>query len=99
MNSQICDAIRNKQVLEFSYNGHFRKVESHTLGVSKRGNDLLAAYQVSGGSKEGKVPDWKQFNLDKIKGLNVLDETFINPRSGYVKGDSRMTKIYCELWE
>ncbi|MFV2016265.1 MAG: WYL domain-containing protein [Candidatus Heimdallarchaeota archaeon] len=97
MNSQICDAISNKQVLEFSYDGHFRKVEPHTLGVSTKGNDLLAAYQVSGGSKKGKIPDWKQFNLDKIESLNVLEETFDAPRPGYVKGDSRMTRIYCEL--
>jgi len=97
MISQICDAIRNKNFLEFYYDGHFRKVEPHTLGVSKKGNDLLSAYQTSGGSKEGKVPDWKQFNLNKIERLNVLPETFSNPRSGYVRDDSRMTKIYCEL--
>lgn len=97
MNSQICDASRKKHLLEFYYDGHFRKVEPHTFGVSKRGNDLLAAYQVSGDSKVGKVPDWKQFNLDKIETLKVLDETFSSPRSGYVKGDSRMSEIYCEL--
>lgn len=97
MNTMICNAIRSKNLLEFNYDGHYRKVEPHTLGVSKRGNDLLAAYQVEGGSKEGRVPDWKQFNLEKIEGLTVLDETFISPRSGYVRGDSRMTRIYCEL--
>ena len=97
MNTKICNAISDKQLLEFYYDGHFRKVEPHTFGISKRGNDLLAAYQVSGGSKEGRVPDWKQFNLNKIEGLKVLEETFTSPRTGYVKGDSRMIKIYCEL--
>lgn len=97
MISQICSAIQNKKLLEFIYDGYFRRVEPHTLGVSKRGNDLLSAYQVSGESKEGKVPDWKQFNLEKIQDLIVLNETFVNPRDGYTKGDSRMIEIYCEL--
>lgn len=97
MKAQICDAIRDRKLLEFYYDGHIRKVEPHTLGVSKKGNDLLAAYQVSGGSKDGRVPDWKQFNLEKIESLKTLDEIFYAPRPDYKKGDSRMTEIYCEL--
>jgi len=97
MITTICNAIKQRELIEFYYDGFYRKVEPHTLGVSKKGNDLLAAYQVEGGSKEGKVPEWKQFNLEKIERLNVLAESFTNPRSGYTKDDSRMVKIYCEL--
>lgn len=97
MITAICNAIKQKKLLEFYYDGFYRKVEPHTLGVSKKENDLLSAYQIEGGSKDGKVPDWKQFNLEKIERLNTLDEIFEEPRSGYKKGDSRMVKIYCEL--
>lgn len=97
MITTICNAIKQRELIEFNYDGFYRKVEPHTLGVSKKGNDLLAAYQVEGGSKEGNVPGWKQFNLEKIERLNVLAESFTTPRPGYTKDDSRMIKIYCEL--
>lgn len=97
MNAQIYNAVVNKNILEFTYDGHFRQVEPHTYGVSKKNNDILSAYQVSGGSKDGKVPDWKLFKLDKIIGLRILENKFTSPRPGYSQNDSRMIKIYCEL--
>ena len=97
MVSEICKAIENQNLIEFIYDGCYRVVEPHTLGVSKKGKDNLSAYQTDGISIHGEVPDWKQFTLSKIKGLNVLDETFDSPRPGYVSGDSRMVEIYCEV--
>ncbi len=97
MDTQICKAIENQNLIEFTYDGCYRVVEPHTLGVSKLGKDNLSAYQTEGTSVHGEVPDWKRFTLSKIKGMSVLDETFDGPRPGYVRGDSRMDKIYCEI--
>ena len=97
MKSEICEAINNWNLIEFYYDGYPRVVEPHTFGVSSKGNDILSAYQVGGGSKQGKVEDWRLFTIDKISSLSVLKETFTDARNGYRKGDSRMVQIYCEL--
>lgn len=97
MVNKITEAIENQNLIEFTYDGCYRLVEPHTLGEGKTGKENLSAYQIEGTSLHGNVPDWKLFTLSKIKGLNVLGETFDSPRSGYVRGDSRMVEIYCEI--
>lgn len=97
MKNEIIQAIENRQILEFEYDSCFRRVEPHTFGVSSTGKDMLSAYQIEGDTVSGNVPDWKQFSLNKIKNLEILNETFTGTRLGYTKGDSRMTRIYCEL--
>lgn len=97
MNPLICKAIQEMKRLEFYYDGYYRKVEPHTYGVSKNGSEMLVAFQIRGGSKEGKVHYWKQFNVDKIERINILNEIFKEPRPDYVKGDKKVKLIYCEL--
>ena len=97
MNQEIINAIENYNLIEFSYNGHYRIVEPHTYGINHKGNDMLAAYQIDGTSDKGDVPDWKQFNTDKISGLKILEDNFTGTRIGYKKGDSGMDVIYAEL--
>lgn len=96
MNSKICDVIRNKNFIEFVYNGGKRTVEPHCHGVTTAGNEALRAYQVDGFSESGKM-GWKMFDLDNASNIQILDETFDGPRPGYKKGDRGMSQIYCEL--
>ena len=96
MDSQICDAINNRNLLEFYYDGGARIVEPHCYGITKSGNEALRAYQVGGYSSSGSM-GWKMFELSKSRNLKVLDENFSSPRQGYKKGDKSMRKIYCEL--
>lgn len=97
MKKEIIEAIENKKIIEFYYDNHYRIVEPHTFGVSKKGNDTLSAYQIDGSSDKGSVPDWKQFTISKIESMKILNETFIQERDGYTRGDSRMISIYSEL--
>lgn len=83
-------------MVEFYYDGLHRIVEPHTCGVSKLGKDTLSGYQIRGQSNSD-LPNWKLFTLDKISSLTVLDEVFDGAELGYSRGDSRMTRIYCEL--
>lgn len=96
MNTQICDAIRNKNLIEFYYNGGNRTVEPHCHGVTTAGNEGLRAYQVDGFSESGKM-GWKMFDLGNASNIHILDEIFDGPRTGYKKGDRGMSQIYCEL--
>jgi hypothetical protein len=97
MNQIICDAIREKKVISFQYNGFDRVVEPHAHGISTAGNPCLRCYQISGGSASRRVPDWKMMRTDAISGLTVSENTFSSPRPGYKKGDRGMSRIFCEL--
>ena len=95
--SDICIAIGNLQLINFSYLGHDRVVEPHTYGVDIKGHLTLRAYQVRGSSRSGRVPDWRIFHESDMQFVSVLQETFEEPRDGYRKGDRRFSTIHCEL--
>lgn len=97
MTEKISEAIKNRNLLEFTYDGLHRIVEPHTIGISNTGKTSLAAYQTKGDSSRGNVPDWGQFTVPKIENLKVLDDTFTGTRPGYTKNDSRMKIIIEEL--
>ena len=97
MKNLIIEAIENKKTLEFNYQGFYRIVEPHTLGVFNNGNILLIAYQTDGESKSRKAPFWSTFLINEIEDLLILEDTFLEPREGYKKGDARFMEIYCEL--
>lgn len=97
MQDTLCDAISQKRIVTFSYDGQPRRVEPHKVGRTTAGNDVLSGYQVGGGSNSGTVPDWRLFELREIDGLDVLTDGFDSPRPGYSRTDDRMTQIYCRL--
>ena len=45
----IINAIRNRDVLLFTYSGLQRTVQPATVGVSSAGKDVLRCYQTAGG--------------------------------------------------
>ena len=97
MNQAICEAIRNRAILEFYYDGQNRIVEPHAHGLSTAGNSVLRCYQIGGGSNSGQVPAWKMMTVNEITSLRETESNFSGPRPGYKKGDRDMIKIYCEL--
>ncbi len=84
------------RLLKFNYGGGNRIVEPHCYGVTTSGIEGLRAYQVEGYSTSGTF-GWKLFDLDNVNFLDLLQETYESPRSGYSKGDISMKRIYCEL--
>ncbi len=98
MNTIICEAIRLRKIIKFYYDGYERIVEPHTYGIHKdTGNEVLSAYQIGGYSSSGRIPYWRLYLVNQISNLQITDETFSEPRSGYKKGDSRMSIIFCEV--
>jgi predicted DNA-binding transcriptional regulator YafY len=94
----LADAIQNKRVLEFIYDGCHRIVEPHAVGYSSERNLLLRCYQVEGQSRRSPIPDWRLMTVAKIKNLTVVpDRHFTSPRAGYKRGDSSMVTIYAQL--
>ena len=97
MNQLICNTIYNRCVLKFTYHGHPRVVEPHAYGLSRAKNEVLRCYQTDGTSRSGKVPPWRLMRVDQIEFLTMTVEHFAHMRSGYRKGDKRMSTIFCEL--
>src|SRR5436190_21426446 len=93
----IIDAIRNRNVVEFSYNGQVRIVEPQTYGVSKTGQPTLRGYQRAGGSISGYTRGLRLFELGKISKLRQTAERFIQAHPEHNPNDSAMSKIIASL--
>ena len=81
MNTSIIrNAIANKEVIEFTYQGYPRVAEPHVYGI-KAGKRKILVYQIGGLTSSGKIPDWRLVNIDEISGLRVIkDQKFAGPR-------------------
>jgi hypothetical protein len=79
LDATISAAIRTKHLLAFDYGGHHRVAEPHVYG-RLAGVDKLLAYQVDGTSSTGGLPQWRRFDLHRVTGLTILEETFAGPR-------------------
>jgi hypothetical protein len=97
MNNTIINAIKQQNVLSLTYDGIPREVEPHAYGVSKKGNELLRCYQISGAHSSERPHDWELLTVSKITALANTGATFANPRPDYKRGDKAMATIYQEL--
>ena len=97
MNKDICSAIKTKRIITFYYDGGLRRIEPYCHGVTKKGNEVLRAFQISGYSRSGSPIGWKLFSVSKISNLKILDETFHSIRRDYNPNDSVMSRIFCRV--
>lgn len=93
----IASAIRNRQLLSFSYDGYARVVEPHTYGIDGKGHYAVRAYQVRGGSESDEFVGWKLFHVSEIHQLTLLAEHFSGTRPQYKRGDKAFSTISAEL--
>ncbi|MDT7832034.1 hypothetical protein RQM59_06560 [Flavobacteriaceae bacterium S356] len=92
----ICEAIFQKKVIQFYYDGELRIVEPHCYGITTAGNQGLRAYQIDGYSSSGNY-GWKMYDLGKAVNIEMLTNHFFNIRDGYKRSDKGMSRIYCEI--
>lgn len=80
MDQVIRQAIINKKLITFSYQGHQRVVEPHILGV-KDGDRQILGYQIAGTSKSGKpLPDWRRFSIEEMLRIEMDTRSFLGAR-------------------
>ena len=97
MNNQICNAIRSKNLTHFYYNGGYRTAEPYCYGISRKGNELLRAFQTGGYSESGEPANWKLFAVEKMSNITITDEEFSGNRPEYKPDDSAMEDIYFNI--
>lgn len=92
----IINAIRNREILLFTYSGLPRTVQPVAAGVSRAGNDVLRCYQIAGGHITSGH-EWDLCEISKISNLRVDGQHFSGEPPRYKRGDKGMTTIYAEL--
>ena len=97
MNQTIVDAIRNKQCLSFRYDGFTRVVEPHAYGLSRKEEEVIRAYQISGGHASDHNEPWHLFRVAKATGIKSTEDTFGGQRPGCQRGDGHIPEIFAEL--
>lgn len=87
----MCQAIEDRRLLRFAYNGRTRLVVPCAHGVLDTGNEALRAHEVAA-PRLGKL-----FLLASMVDADLLRQGFDAPPPGYRRGDSAMAWIHCQL--
>ena len=74
IDTMIREAMSEKKLLVFDYDGYHRIVEPHVYGM-KNGRNGMLVNQVAGQSSQG-VLGWRRMYLGNILNMRVLDENF-----------------------
>jgi hypothetical protein len=81
VNHDLVRAIVEKRLIEFVYKGgRPRIVEPHDYG-RRSGAERLLGFQISGESQSGATRGWKEFDVDKVSRLQVLERRFPGTRA------------------
>jgi hypothetical protein len=95
MQDLICQAIREKRLLELHYNGQVLRVAPHIYGIDAAGEELLSCYQVWGAS-DGEPAGWRSLRLTEISQLELTSKRFA-PRSEYQRADGAIARVFCQI--
>ena len=95
----ICQAIKEQMLLQFFYDGETRVVEPHQLAYNEKNNLALSAYWVRGYSESKKTSNrWRDYLLDQISSVVILNEHFDGPRRGYKRTPNKQYhSAVCQL--
>jgi predicted nucleotidyltransferase len=96
-NAAICKAIRNKAVLQFTYECKLRIVEPQCHGISTAGNEVMRGSQTGGRSRSRRSIAEKLFEVAKISELKETGDTFSDPGPNYNPNDQAMIYVHCHL--
>jgi hypothetical protein len=92
-----CQALSTGCILQLVYEGYFRMVEVHAVGLTKDGNEVMRVWQVSGGSVSNEPVGWKLLRVDEATGAVITKERSAAPRPGYKRDDKAMQRVLCQL--
>jgi hypothetical protein len=95
MQDVICQAIREKRLLELQYEGQARRVAPHVYGIDSAGDELLSCYEVWGGS-DGEPAGWRSLRLAQISELTLTTKRFA-PRPEHQRTDGAIARVFCQV--
>lgn len=95
MQDEICQAIREKRLLELQYEGHTRRVAPHIYGIDAAGEELLTCYEVWGGT-DGEPAGWRSLRLTDISQLKLTSKRFA-PRPEHQRSNVDIARVFCQV--
>ena len=95
MQDLICQAIREKRLLELHYDGQSRRVAPHIYGIDTAGEEVLSCYEVWGGS-DGTAAGWRSLRLAEITELTLTSKRFA-PRPEHQRGEGVIARVFCQI--
>jgi hypothetical protein len=95
MQDLICQAIREKRLLELDYDGQGLRVAPHVYGIDAAGEEVLSCYLVWG-SSDGEPAGWKSLRMTEISQLRLTSKRFA-PRPEHQRSDGAIARIYCQV--
>jgi hypothetical protein len=95
MHDVICQAIKEKRLLELQYDGHVFRVAPHIYGIDAAGDELLACYQVWGGN-DGEPAQWRSLRLTAISELSLTSKRFA-PHPERQRSDGAIARVFCQV--
>lgn len=97
MNTTLCEAIDQGELIEFEYEGMIRIVEPYIYGVSDEGKSLLKGFQTGGFNKKNDNSyTWDVYVVESMGSVQFVGKTFSHERAGYKKNDPLFATIYCQ---
>ncbi|WP_312652378.1 hypothetical protein [Proteiniclasticum sp.] len=98
MNTTICDAIRDGEIVEFDYDGMVRIVEPFIYGLTSGGVQVMKGYQIGGYNRENDNSyDWVTFEVNQIGTIKFIGKKFTTKRDGYMKQSEDIKTVYCKF--
>jgi predicted DNA-binding transcriptional regulator YafY len=99
---ELCAAIASLNVVQFYYTGDrvpgIRTVEPHMVAFTQANNLVLGGWFLGGASESQEGQGWREYRLDAMSNLMILDRRFPGPRNGYdPTGGDKLKKIQCQL--
>jgi hypothetical protein len=91
---RLIRAILDHRVVEFGYQGYRRTVEPYLLGLHEAGEPLLLGRQTAGASQSGEIPGWRTFITTAIDDVELTDQSFSGPPSGFNPYGQSMLEIF-----
>jgi len=82
-------AIRDKEVISFTYLNVPRVVEPYMLGLNAEGEISLCAWELSSDGDR----NWRQYLIDKIRGVSPTDLYFRKPQTDWRPSDFPMKHV------
>ena len=83
MQELICQAIRERRLIEVSCKGYARQLEPYLVYESKNRAVVLHSWQVGGQWDKTPPPDWCNLRVDDIENVELLDSHYVEPHAGY----------------
>jgi len=97
----LCGAIASMHLVRFYYQDEapgFRIVEPHMVAYNPKNNLALSGWFLGGESASQEGQGWREYLLDNISSLSVLEKQFAQPRPGYKRdGGKKFHNVQCAV--